>query len=71
MADEGEVKLLQQDVMKELLEDAYASQNEDFHDCVEYFCSGGRESILEQHILNLSKYAAVRWIRCTGSVIPL
>ena len=23
--------------------------------CVEYFCPGGRESVLEQHILNLSR----------------
>ena len=30
---------------------------ERFHTCVEYFCPGGRESVLEQHILNLSRYA--------------
>ena len=30
---------------------------EQFHACVEYFCPGGRESVLEQHILNLSRYA--------------
>lgn len=58
VADEGEVRLLQQDTLKELLEDAYALGDENFHDCVEFFCPGGRESVLEQHILNLSKYAA-------------
>lgn len=58
IADEGEVKLMQQDVLKELIEDAYASGNEDFRYCVEYFCPGGRESVLEKHILNLSRYAA-------------
>ncbi len=94
VADEGEIKLLQQEVLGQLLEDAYAgkfvpeeitafrdacgnevnslemSENyraedtqgngealEQFHACVEYFCPSGRESVLEQHILNLSRYA--------------
>ena len=62
VADEGEIKLLQQEVLAQLLEDAYAGQfvpeaPEQFHACVEYFCLGGRESVLEQHILNLSRYA--------------
>ena len=79
VADEGEIKLLQQEVLGQLLEDAYAGKfvpddvptsrenrdsedpsreaRERFHTCVEYFCSGGRESVLEQHILNLSRYA--------------
>lgn len=81
VADEGEIKLLQQEVLAQLLEDAYAGQFvpeealisregygnegtvpemealEQFHACVEYFCPGGRESVLEQHILNLSRYA--------------
>ena len=57
IADEGEIRLMQQDVLKELLEDAYAAGEESFHRCVEYFCPGGRESALEQHILKLSRYA--------------
>ena len=102
VADEGEIKLLQQEVLGQLLEDAYAGKfvpddvptsrekrdsgamipekasgndfaeevpgkrdsedpsreaRERFHTCVEYFCPGGRESVLEQHILNLSRYA--------------
>ena len=62
VADEGEIKLLQKEVLAQLLEDAYAGQfvpeaPEQFHACVEYFCPGGRESVLEQHILNLSRYA--------------
>ena len=67
VADEGEIKLLQQEVLAQLLEDAYAGQfvpeaPEQFHACVEYFCPGGRESVLEQHILNLSRYAgSVPW----------
>ncbi|MDE5589751.1 MAG: helicase-exonuclease AddAB subunit AddA [Acetatifactor sp.] len=58
IADEGEIKLMQQDVLNELLEESYASGSEAFRYCVEYFCPGGRESVLEQHILNLSRYAA-------------
>ena len=68
VADEGEIKLLQREVLGQLLEDAYAGNVvwgssgdsidvEAFHACVEYFCPGGRESVLEQHILNLSRYA--------------
>ena len=58
IADEGEVRLMQREVLEELMEAAHASGDEAFHYCVEYFCTGGRESVLEQHILNLSRYAA-------------
>lgn len=58
VADEGEIKLLQQDVLAALLEDKFAEKDEAFENCVEYFCPGGRERVLEQHILNLSRYAA-------------
>ena len=58
VADEGEIKLLSQDVLQELLEEKYAGKGEKFTYCVEYFCPGGREKVLEDHILNLSRYAA-------------
>ena len=58
IADEGEVKLMQQEVLGELMEDSYASGSEAFRYCVEYFCPGGKESALEQYILKLSQYAA-------------
>lgn len=58
VADEGEIKLLQQDVLQEMLEDAYAGGEQAFRDCVEYFCPGGREKVLEKQILDLSRYAA-------------
>ncbi len=58
VADEGEIKLIRQDVLKELMEDSHGSGDKSFRDCVEYFCPGGRESVLEQHILNLSRCAA-------------
>ena len=58
VADEGEIRLMQQDVLRELIEDSYGSGEAAFRDCVEYFCPGGRESVLEQHILTLSRCAA-------------
>ncbi len=58
IADEGEIKLMQQEVLQELMEDSYASGSEAFRYCVEVFCPGGKERVLEQHILNLSRYAA-------------
>ncbi|MCR5755344.1 MAG: UvrD-helicase domain-containing protein, partial [Acetatifactor sp.] len=58
VADEGEIKLMQQDVLAQLLEDAFAEGKQEFLDCVEYFCPGGKEKALEQHILNLSRYAS-------------
>ena len=56
--DEGEIKMMQHEVLEELIEDAYATGGEAFRFCVEYFCPGGKEKVLEQHILNLSLYAA-------------
>ena len=57
IADEGEIKLLKQDVMKEMLEEYFASGDERFRYCVEFFCHNGSEAALEEHILNLVRYA--------------
>lgn len=57
VADEGESKLLKQDVLQALLEEHFAGEDPDFGACVEFFCPGGRESVLEQHILKLHEYA--------------
>ncbi len=57
VADEGEIKLLEQEVMQELLEDAFAGGEEAFQRTVEYFCPGGKEQTLEKYILDLYKYA--------------
>lgn len=67
IADEGEIRLMRQEVLEELMEDSHASGDEAFQYCVEYFCLGGREKVLEQHILNLSDCAAsfpwpVKWL---------
>ena len=48
VADEGEIKLLQQEVLEELLENRYADGTDAFLDCVEYFCTGGKDTALER-----------------------
>ena len=55
--DEGEKKLMQQDVMRQMLEDKFASKDGGFIRCVEYFCPGGREQVLEGYILSLYQFA--------------
>lgn len=57
VADEGEIKLLRQDVLQQLLEDKFEAGEEKFLHCVEYFCPNGKEIVLEQHIVNLYQYA--------------
>lgn len=57
VADEGELKLLRQDVLTELLEEKFAQQDPDFLHCVECYAAAGREEILEKHLLNLYEFA--------------
>lgn len=52
-ADEGEMKLLSQDVLSALLEEQFAKKEESFVNCVEYFAYDGREKRLEELILKL------------------
>ena len=55
--DEGENRLLMQDVMDQMLEEKFASKEEDFFYCVEFFCPNGREKQLEAHIQALYRFA--------------
>lgn len=57
VADEGEIELLRQDVLAQLLEERFAGGRESFYRCVEYFCPNGRESVLEEYIFGLCRYA--------------
>ncbi len=57
VADEGELKLMKQDVMKELLEGQFARKEEAFLHCVEYFSTGNRDDAIEGHILKLYQFA--------------
>lgn len=57
VADEGELKLLRQDVMEALLEERFAEKNPSFFNCVEYFSTGSRDRMIEEHILKLYGFA--------------
>ena len=57
VADQGEIELLRREVMGQMLEERFAGQEEDFFHCVEVYCPNGRETVLEEHILNLHDFA--------------
>ena len=57
VADEGEIKLMKQDILAELLEDAFTRKEERFLECMEFFCHKGKEKPLEELILRLHAYA--------------
>jgi ATP-dependent helicase/nuclease subunit A len=57
VGDEGEMKLLMQDVLAELLEEKYAEGDEAFLNCTEYFSTGKDDTRIEDFILSLYNYA--------------
>ncbi len=57
VADEGEIKLMKQEVLAELLEEKFAEKQETFAQGVEFFCATGKEQNLEDIILKLHTYA--------------
>lgn len=57
VAEEGELKLLKQEVMKELLETHYESGEEQFFRFVETFATGRDDSSLEKYILQMYEFA--------------
>jgi ATP-dependent helicase/nuclease subunit A len=57
VADEGELKLLSADVMKEMLEDYYASENEDFYRFVDCFAPQKTDEKIENYILKLYRFS--------------
>ncbi len=56
-ADEGEGRLLCQDVLQELLEEQFAKKDPGFLECVECFVPGGSEKRLEELVLQLYTFA--------------
>ena len=56
-ADEGEIRLLKQEVLSELLEEQFAQGRQEFTDCVEYFAYDGREKRLEELIERLYTFS--------------
>lgn len=57
IAEEGELKLLKQDVMQEMLEARYEEADEQFLQFVESFATGREDARLEEIILTLYEFA--------------
>lgn len=57
VADDGEIRLLMQDVLAQMLEEYFTKGEEDFLACVEYFAPTGKEKRLEEQILGLYEFA--------------
>ena len=57
IVEEGEDKLLKQDVMAAVLEDCYASGDPAFLSCMEYFSTGSRDSAVEDIVHRLYDFA--------------
>ncbi|MGN0376981.1 MAG: helicase-exonuclease AddAB subunit AddA [Suilimivivens sp.] len=57
VADEGELKLMKQDVLTELLEEKYGEKDADFLNCVEYFTGGSNDKQLEEYIEKLYEFS--------------
>lgn len=57
VADEGEIRLLEEDVMQSLLEDCFATGEEAFINCVEAYSTNGREQNLEKLLMDLYHYS--------------
>ena len=59
VADEGELKLLKKDILKELLEEEYAKKRPEFLRFVECYASGKNDDVLEDLILKEFKIGLV------------
>lgn len=57
-ADEGELKLLKSDVVKEVIEEAYKSGTSEFLNFVEWFATGKSDRGMEELILQMYEYAS-------------
>lgn len=57
VCDDGEKRLLMQDSMNELLENAFQDGKSEFYQFIETFCPDGREKSIEELILSLYRYA--------------
>ena len=61
VGDDGELKLLQDEVMQDMLEEEYilaaSGQNEDFVYCMEYFSTGSSDKKVEEYISSIYRFA--------------
>ncbi len=55
--DQNESGLIQADVLKDFLEEKYASGDPSFLSCVDYFCTGSDDKELEELILELFRHS--------------
>ena len=57
VADEGELKLLKKDILKELIEEEYTEKRPQFLHFVECYASGKKDEVLEELILKLYEFS--------------
>lgn len=57
IAEEGEDKLLRQEVLEAVLEDCYAAGDPAFLNCMEYFSTGSRDSAVEEIVRKFYDFA--------------
>ena len=57
VAEEGEDKLIRQEVLAEVFEECYAAGEPAFLNCMEYFSSGNRDTAVEELVLKLYDFA--------------
>jgi len=57
IADEGEVSLIMQEALAEILEEAFAEGDKDFFKLVECYSTGKKETALEEAIKSLHRFA--------------
>lgn len=68
MADEGEIKLLMQDVVEEIIEEAYETGNVEFLKMTETFAAKKTDDAIEELVLSLYNYASsyaepLKWLK--------
>ncbi|MDE6845207.1 MAG: helicase-exonuclease AddAB subunit AddA [Lachnospiraceae bacterium] len=57
IAEEGEGRLMRQDVLAEVIEACYAAGEPEFLNCMEYFSLGSRDTAVEEIVLKLYDFA--------------
>lgn len=57
IADEGELTLLKQDVLSQLLEEQYQESGPEFLNCVEYFAGSSNDRLLEEYLSRLYEFS--------------
>ncbi|MDO4303589.1 MAG: helicase-exonuclease AddAB subunit AddA [Bacillota bacterium] len=57
IADEGELTLLGQDVLSQLLEQQYQEKRPEFINCMEYFSTGSNDRLIEEYIEKLYQFS--------------